>query len=62
MSEQEDFDLERKIEASSLQFLAATTPSQRRKIWANHKLLLAQRSAAQVEAMERDRGIYTEGK
>lgn len=62
MSDQEDFDLEAKIAASSLQFLAAKTPSERRKIWAEHKKLIATRSQEQVESMERDRGIYTEAK
>lgn len=57
MSTQDDLDLERKIEASSLQFLAATTPSQRRKIWNEHKLLLAKRSEEQVRKMEEEKGL-----
>lgn len=62
MTMQADEDLERKIEASSLQFLAAKTPSERRKIWDAHKKLLASRSPEQIEALERARGIFTEGK
>ena len=62
MTYDQDAELERRIEASSLQFLAAKNPSERRKLWRHHKELLASRSAAQVERMERERGIYTEGK
>lgn len=62
MTTQADADLEAKIEASSLQFLAAKTPSERRRIWAEHRKLLASRSREQIERMERERGIFTEAK
>lgn len=55
-----DAELERRIEASSLQFLAAKNPSERRKLWHRHKKLIASRSQRQVERMEKERGIYTE--
>lgn len=57
MSDQEDFDLEAKIAASSLQFLAAKNPSERRRIWNEHKKLIASRSAAQVRKMEEEKNL-----
>lgn len=47
-----DAELEDAITTSSLQFIAAKTPSERRKIWNAHKKLLEQRSEQKVREME----------
>ena len=57
-----DDERENAIAACVLQFHAATTPSQRRKFWAEFKRLHEGRSPEKVEEIERERGIYTEGK
>ena len=52
-----DAELEDAITTSSLQFIAAKTPSERRKIWNAHKKLLEQRSEQKVREMEEEKGL-----
>lgn len=53
----DDAQLEAAIEIAALMLANARTPNTRRAAWAQLQQLTAQRSAAQVERMERDRGL-----
>jgi hypothetical protein len=52
-----DRDLEDRIDTAVLRFHSATTPSQRRAIWADFKRLLAMRTPERVREMEIEKGL-----
>lgn len=52
-----DDERETVIFEAGLRMQTATTPEQRRAAWADMKQLILDRSSAQVEKMERERGL-----
>lgn len=52
-----DDERETAIFEAGLRMQAAATPEQRRIAWADMKQLILDRSPAQVEKMERERGL-----
>ena len=53
----DDANLEAAIEIATLTLVTAQTPADRRKAWADLQRLTQQRSARQVEKMEREKGL-----
>lgn len=62
MTTQADEDLEQQIRWALLTWQSAKGPTAIRKAYNEFRRLVAQRSPEQIEAMERERGIYTEPK
>ncbi len=62
MTTENDAALEQEINWALLRWQTARGPTAIRKAYNEFRKLVAQRSPAAVEALERERGIFTEGK
>lgn len=57
----DDAARESRLDGLRIQFLTARSPDQRRELWAAIKREISARSPAQVDRMERERGLRREG-